>query len=158
MLFVQFHVGTDRYVLAGSHVVDVIPAVVWQAVPDAPRGVAGLFNYHGTPVPLVDLSTLMSGTPSAVRMNTRILVVDPGPGGAVGAGGDTKFGVLVERVVGTLRRPESDFVDPGTLAAGASYAGPVLADDEGVIQRITVEQLLPAGVREQLLRHHAERA
>jgi chemotaxis-related protein WspB len=153
MLFLLLYVGMDRYVLAVSQVVTVIPAVLWTAVPDVPRGVMGLFDYHGTAVPLVDLSELLRGTPSDVRMSTRIVVVDLADVmGESGAQGTTLLGVLVECVMGTLRRDESDFVDASVIASGAPYVGPVLTDGEGIIQRLTIEQLLPVGVRDRMLR------
>jgi chemotaxis-related protein WspB len=153
MLFLLLHVGTDRYVLAAPQVVAVIPAVVWTAVPDAARGVAGLFNYHGTAVPLVDLSILLLGTPSQMRMSTRIVVVDLADVLEDSSARETTLlGILVERVMGTVRLDESTFVDASVIASGAPYLGPLVADDEGIIRRLTIEQLLPGDVRDRMLR------
>ena len=153
MLFLLLNVGTDRYVLAVSQVVTVIPAVVWTSVPDTPRGVAGLFNYHSTAVPLVDLSELLCGTPSDVRMSTRIVVVDLADViGESRTQGTTLLGVLVESVMGTVRLEESAFVDASAMTFGAPYLGPLLANDEGIIRRLTIEQLLPCDVRDRMLR------
>jgi chemotaxis-related protein WspB len=153
MFFLLLHVGKDRYALAASQVVTVIPAVIWTAVPDAPLGVAGLFNYHGMAVPLMDLSMLLLGTPSHVRMSTRIVVVDLTD--MIGEGstqGTTLLGVLVECVMGTVLRNESDFVDASAIASGAPYLGPLMTDDEGIIRRLAVEQFLPTDVRDRMLR------
>jgi len=50
MLFLLFQLGQDRYALEASRVIEVLPLVSLKRIPQAPRGVAGLFNYRGRPV------------------------------------------------------------------------------------------------------------
>ena len=51
-------------------------------MPKAPQAMIGLFNYRGTPVPVVDLSQLTLGRPSARRLSTRLVLVHyPDPKG-----------------------------------------------------------------------------
>ena len=75
MLFLLFHLGKDRYVLEAGRVVKVLPMVDLKKIPEAPRGVAGIFNYHGQPVPAVDLSELTLGQPAGERLSTRIILI-----------------------------------------------------------------------------------
>jgi chemotaxis-related protein WspB len=56
MLFLLFQLGEERYALDTSHVAEVLPLVAITPIPQAPTGVAGLFNYRGAPVPAIDLS------------------------------------------------------------------------------------------------------
>jgi len=70
MLFLQFQLGHDRYALDVSQVVEVLPLINVKRIPNAPAGVAGVINYRGSPVPLVDLSMLMMGQPAKARMST----------------------------------------------------------------------------------------
>ena len=58
MLFLLFQIGKDRYALEASRVVEVVPLLALKELPQAPKGVAGLFNYRGALVPAVDLSEL----------------------------------------------------------------------------------------------------
>ena len=67
MLFLMFRVGSDRYALDASRVVEVLPLVGLTKVLRAPAGVAGTLNYHGEFVPVVDVSTVIMGRPAPPR-------------------------------------------------------------------------------------------
>ena len=64
MLFLLFQMGEDRYAIEATQVLEVLPLVNFKRIPGAPSSMAGVFNYHGTPVPLIDLSELALGRPS----------------------------------------------------------------------------------------------
>ena len=49
MLFLLFQLGKDRYALEASRVVEVVPLLALKQLPQAPKGVAGIFNYRGPP-------------------------------------------------------------------------------------------------------------
>ena len=132
MLFLQFQIGPDRYALEASRVVEVIPLLGLKKIPHAPRGVAGMFNYRGEVVPALDLTALTTGQPAAERLSTRILVVRT----SVAGRGSRLLGLIAERATSTMRKEEHDFVDPRLTPGSASYLGPVLLDDQGVIQWI----------------------
>jgi chemotaxis-related protein WspB len=152
MLLLVFQLGTGRYALDVAQVVEVLPWVSVRAIPQAPRGVAGVFHYHGGPVPLVDLSELALGQPSRARMSTRIILVNfAEPGGAT-----HRLGLLAEQSTETIRRSEADFVDSGVAVDSAPYLGPVTSDARGIIQRVEVNRLLPATVRDVLFRQPLE--
>src|SRR6266403_5966949 len=75
MLFLLFQLGNDRYALEAKRVVEVVPLLALKRIPQAPRGVAGIFNYRGRPVPAVDLSELALGQPANERLSTRIIII-----------------------------------------------------------------------------------
>ena len=161
MLFLLFQLGHDRYAIETGQIVEVLPLVRWKAIPQAPPGVAGVFNYHGAPVPLIDLGELALGKPSRALMSTRIIVVKyaaqaaepPTPGTA----GETHLlGLLAEQATLTLRCSAADFSDPGLASDTAPYLGPVITDAKGIIQRVDVRHLLPANVQELLFRQSLE--
>ena len=67
---------------------------------------AGLFNYRGAPVPVIDLSQLTLGRPAARRLSTRIVLVHyPDE-----SGGTHLLGLIAERATQTVRHEPSDFV------------------------------------------------
>jgi chemotaxis-related protein WspB len=68
MVFLLFQLGSGRYALEASRVVEVVPLLEMKPLPQAPRGVAGIFNYRGRPVPAVDLSALTLGQPASERL------------------------------------------------------------------------------------------
>ena len=75
MLFLLFQMGNDRYALEARRVVEVVPLLELKHLPQAPKGVAGIFNYRGHPVPAVDVSELTLGVPAVERLSTRIIIV-----------------------------------------------------------------------------------
>jgi len=151
MLFLLFHLGEDRYVLDTAQIEEVLPLVMFKEIPQAPAGVAGAFNYHGAPVPVIDLAALTLGRASRVRMSTRIILVN-----YVEPGGETHLlGLLGEKTTEMIRREPADFADTGVAVDSALYLGPVTADDRGLIQWIEPRKLLPESVRDALFRSTA---
>jgi chemotaxis-related protein WspB len=146
MLLLLFQLGQDRYALDTSRVAEVLPLVDITRIPQAPPGVAGLFNYRGVPVPVIDLSQLTIGRPAQSRLNTRIVLVHYPDGG----GGTRLLGLIAEKVTETVRRDKADFVASGVTNDRAPYLGPVATDARGLMQWIDVESLLPASVRDVL--------
>lgn len=143
MLFLLFQLGNDRYALEARHAVEVIPFVALKQIPQAPRGVAGIFNYRGRPVPALDLCELTFGRPAQERLSTRIIVVkfSDAPEGTQWAG------LIAEQATGMMRRESSQFVSPGVRMSHAPYLGPVIMDPKGVIQLLHPEHLLTENVR-----------
>jgi chemotaxis-related protein WspB len=151
MLFLVFKLGKDRYAIETSKVVEVLPLVNVKQIPQAQAGVVGIFDYHGTPVPLIDLTELALGKPSRKWMSTRIILVN-----YYAESGQTHLlGVLAEQATETLRRNEEDFTGAGVTAAGASFLGAVTTDSAGIVQRIEIGNLLSESVRGQLFRERA---
>jgi chemotaxis-related protein WspB len=152
MLFLVFELARDRYVLDVSQVAEVLPLVTITPIPHAPPAVAGILNYRGAPVPVIDVSQLTLGRPAERRLSTRIVLVH-----YPDAEGHTRLlGLIVEKATQTMRREETDFVASGVTSEGASYLGPVAADARGLLQRLDARTLLPVSVRDVLFRQRAE--
>jgi chemotaxis-related protein WspB len=144
MLILLFQLGKDRYALEANRVVEVVPLLSLTKIPQAPKGVAGMFVYRGRAVPAVDLCELTIGSPARERLSTRIIVVDY----SEASGRSQLLGLIVERATGMMRRDARDFMDAGLRAATAPFLGPVLTDDRGVIQLLHAQKLLPENVRD----------
>ena len=143
MLFLLFQMGKDRYALEASRVVEVLPMLALKQLPQSPNGFAGLFNYHGRPVPVLDLCQLTIGQPAAERLSTRIILIHCPDG----RGRQRLLGLIAEHATEMLRRNPRDFVDPGFKSKDAPYLGPVLLDPKGAIQWIHEQHLLSEHVR-----------
>jgi len=152
MLFLTFQIGNDRYALDTQHVVEVLPLVQYKVIPGTADGVAGVFNYHGKPVPLIDLTKLSLGKTSDARMSTRIILVSY----AGDSGNPYLFGLIAEHVTETVRRNDSDFVDSGVNGSEAGYLGPVTTEGSKIIQRVDIRRIVPENVLSQLSRGIAE--
>lgn len=156
MLFLLFQLGTDRYALEAARVVEVAPFLTLKRLPQAPAGVAGIFNYRGRPVPAVDLCELATGRPASERLSTRIIIVK------FRAENQTEhlLGLIAENATEMLNRKKNEFVDPGVRVGAAPYLGPVLMEEQGPIQLIDEGRLLPGHLREllftEIARHQLE--
>jgi chemotaxis-related protein WspB len=147
MLYLLFHLGGDRYVLEAQQILEILPMVSVRSLPQAPVGVAGVFNYRGAPVPLVDLSSLTLSQPSQHWFSTRIVLV---------RSGDHLLGLIIERATETIRREPSDFVASPVKTANTPYLGAVATDEHGLLQRIELEHLFSDDLREVLFGHSGE--
>jgi chemotaxis-related protein WspB len=146
MLFLLFQLGADRYALDARQVAEILPLVALKQIPAMPPWVAGAFSYHGTPVPVIDLSSLALGRPAQRRLGTRMVLVHyPEPGRD-----SHLLGIVIEKATRTMRRDEADFTPCGIAADNARYLGPVANDAEGLVQWVKIGDLLPAPVRAML--------
>lgn len=146
MLFLLFQIGSDRYALDARKVVQVLPLVTIKRLPQAPRGVAGVLVYQGTPVPAVDLSELTIGKPASSLLSTRIILIRYSrPGGQ-----EHLLGLIAEKATDLLRKEPQDFVSAGIKIQAAPYLGPVLKDPKGPIQWLHEHQLLSGPVQQLL--------
>jgi chemotaxis-related protein WspB len=146
MMFLLFHLGKDRYVLEARHVIEVLPLLELKRIPEAPRGVAGIFNYRGRPVPAIDLSDLALGHHFSENLSTRIIMINyPDESGKL-----HPLGLIAEQATEIIRRETKDFVEPGLKFGDTPYLGPVLTDQQGVIQWVREQRLLADNVRDLL--------
>jgi chemotaxis-related protein WspB len=146
MLFLLFQVDNARYALDARRVVEVLPLVELSSLANAPKGVAGMINYRGRPVPAVDLTELALGVPARERLSTRILLVKYPDA----AGRDHLLGLIAEHATEILRTEAAAFVEAGVNIAAAPYLGPVLLDAKGPIHWLREQQLLAEPIRDLL--------
>jgi chemotaxis-related protein WspB len=148
VLFLLFEMGDQRYAMDVRQITAVLPLVAVRPMPLAPPAMEGLINYRGAPIPVIDMSRLTTGRPSARRLSTRLVLVDyPDE-----AGRTHLLGLIAERATRTVRHEASDFVASGVSADGASYLGPVVTDADGVLQWVDVQTLLPPSLRDVLFK------
>ena len=146
MLYLLFQLGKDRYALEASRVVEVVPLLLLRQIPGAPKGLAGIFSYHGRPVPALDLCDLTLGHPASERLSTRLIIVKyPDENGT-----NHLLGLIAERATDVMRRDACDFIDTGVSVDGAPYLGPVLMDGQRSIQLVLEQRLLSEPVRKLL--------
>jgi chemotaxis-related protein WspD len=137
MLFLLFQLGTDRFALPAKRVVEVIALPELRPWPQAPKGLAGIFNYRGLPVPAVDLCELTAGRPALERFGTRIIVVKyPNP-----QGNELFLGLIAEQVTEIFRKDPGEFRDSG-LRSRAPSLGPIYMEGPEAIQWLDERRLL----------------
>ena len=137
MLMLLFHAGDNLYALDSSQVVEVIPMVVLRKIHHVPDYVAGVFNYRGTIVPVIDLCHLIQGTACRSRFSTRIIMVNY----TAKDGGHRRLGLMAERVTETLKRPDIEQKNASRVN-DVPYLGEMFMDELGMIQLIYWEHLI----------------
>jgi chemotaxis-related protein WspB len=145
VLYLVIRLGADRYAIDTAAVIEVLPLVRLKALPGGPVGVAGVMNFRDSAVPVVDLNLLAVGVPTPPRLTTRIVVVRYEEEASM-------LGLLVPEAAEALRFDADAFVDAGIATDGARYLGAVLTTPDGVVQRVTVSELLTADLRDALFR------
>src|SRR5271170_6379096 len=125
MLFLLFQIGSGRYAIEASRVVEVLPLMRVNHLPQAPAGMAGVLCYRGAPLPVVDLSSVILGKPAEQKLSTRILVVN--------CAGGKRLGLIAERTNETFKRERADFVETGVNLDGLPCLGPAARDERGFI-------------------------
>jgi chemotaxis-related protein WspB len=137
MLMLLFYAGNDLYAIKSSRVVEVIPRVSLRKIQPAPEYVAGLFNYRGAIVPVIDICHLIQGKPSQSHLSTRIIMVSyPRKDNTL-----QYIGLMAERVTETLNKPDAELDTSRVQVHEAPYLGGMIMDEKGMIQQIHLEQL-----------------
>ncbi|CRM16509.1 CheW-like domain protein [Pseudomonas sp. 31 R 17] len=143
-LFLVFHIGTERFALKATEVVEVLPRLPLKPIAQAPVWVAGIFAHRGALVPVIDLSALTFGTVAQARTSTRLVLVNYQPQ----AGSQARWlGLILEQATDTLRCDPAEFQPYGLDNRQAPYLGPVREDALGLMQWIGVAELLSDDVR-----------
>ena len=140
MQYLLFHADGERYLLASDRITEVVPQVPLRSLPGAPAFVAGLMNYRGEALPVIDVCRLLAGYACAAHLSTRVLVVRvdlPGQGAR-------DIGLLVERATEMLRLDPDTFTDPGIDVPQAPWLGQVYMDRRGMMQCLCADSLLSA--------------
>lgn len=146
MLFLLTQVKHASYAVSALDVVEVVPRVELLAIPKAPAFVAGLLNYRGTAVPVLDLCELMHGQPCAAVFASRIVLVHYRHQRST----LHVLGLIVTRVTETLERAREDFHTSTLSGVATPYLAEVTPYRNGLVQLIDIEQLLPSEVHSML--------
>ena len=152
MLMLLLSTGNDRYALHTQDVIEVVPQVEMRTLPRAPGYVVGLLNYRALMVPVVDVCSLMHGSPCQPRLSTRIVLVNY----PVADGAKHVLGLLAESVTDTVRVDERDLVPANIEIEQAPYLGKVFVVEGEMIQCLRVEPLIPQELRHSLFVNEAE--
>jgi chemotaxis-related protein WspB len=146
VLCILFRLGDARYALDASSILEILPLVNLNRVLRPPRGIAGLLNHRGVLIPVIDLSELALGYPAQPRLSTRIILAQC----SEADGTRQPLGLITEHATEAMRCEPQDFVSSGILHDDAQYLGPVSMTPHGLVQRIELDQLLPATMRRSL--------
>ncbi|MFT0170539.1 chemotaxis protein CheW [Paraburkholderia mimosarum] len=147
MLFLLFELDGERYALDAREIVHVLPLAPVRAFPGTPAYIAGVIDYEGAPVPVVDLSMLALGRPARALMSTRLVLVHDHGDDAGSCAPPRRLALLLECATRTQSIAPERFAEGGIATPEARWLGPVARDEHGFVQWVKVAQLLDARVR-----------
>jgi len=143
-LHLLFRIAEQRFALDAREVAEVLPRRPLKPIAHAPAWVAGVLAHRGALVPVIDMGALSFGLPAPVRTSTRLVLVhyrvEP-------SRPDLLLGLILEQATDTLRCRPEEFQPYGLDNHQAPYLGPVREDAHGLVQRISVQDLLNDAVR-----------
>ena len=145
-LYLQLFVDNNRFALSAKDVIAIVPVVSLHEVPKAPEYIVGILNYHGESVPVIDIRALLAGTKSDNRLSTRIVIIKF----EIDKQNQRLIGLLAEKLTEVTRVDESEFKASGVVNDDARYLGDVVADEQGILQRLKVSEILPQTVQKML--------
>lgn len=139
MLILLFKIGNERYALDCNRIIEVVPLVLLKKIPRSPAHVAGLMNFRGKPVPVIDLTALLNAGRYEGKYSTRILIVDY----PLGEKGAKTLGLIAGEVLETKRIKKSRSDTPGVLLDESLALAADEFDADEIIQWFDIERLLP---------------
>ena len=146
MLMLLFKLGNSRYAIPAREVIEVAAMVNLETLPKAPNYIAGLFNYRGQHVPVLDLCRLINNQPCSNLITSRMILVEF----PLATGGTRTLGLLAERVTETLQLDDQGFTETGISIPDTPFIGRAKHTEQGLVQQLSVTELLPEDVQVQL--------
>ena len=139
MLLLLFKIENGRYALDIKQIVEIAPLVKLKKIPVAPDFVAGLMNYRGEGVPVIDLGKFIDDVPAENKFSTRIIIVEnPFKGHQ-----DKYIGLIASNVTETVKTDLTKAPSTGVLMDKSLYKGDEAPDTEDMIQWFDLKKMLP---------------
>ena len=114
MLHLLLQIAGTRYALEATGVIEVLPIVHVEPLAPPIPGLAGLINYRGIPIPVVDLGLHFTNIPTPRRIGTRIIAVETPASVNVSR---PPVALLVERILGAAPLAPESFRQAGPEGA-----------------------------------------
>ncbi len=145
MLLVKFKIGDNYYAINTDDVIEIIPAIPFRPIPGTPDFFAGIFDYHGQIVSVIDVSRLTINTPSILRLSTRIILLD-----FPFKNKKTILGLLAEDVTDVIDVEDSSFQNTGISSEKAPFLTSVCKYEGKLVQLIQIEKLFSKELQEKV--------
>jgi chemotaxis-related protein WspB len=138
MLLLLFEISTGRYALDTNQIIEIVPLVQLKKIPTTPYYVAGLMNYRGDGIPVVDLCQLIDNHPHEDALSTRIIIIRY----PVENMGDRPLGLIANNVTETVRTNLSQPPPTGVLMDKSLYEEESTPETTDLIQWFDIKKML----------------
>jgi len=146
MLLVLFKIGEDSYAINTESIVEIIPSIKLRHLTGVPDYIAGVFDYRGKIVPVVDINIRTIKKPVKQRLSTRIILLrypfteDQQP----------IVGIMGEGMTDIIEIDESKIQEKEIKSKDAPHLGALLKYNDKFIQCINIENILTKEDQENL--------
>jgi len=139
-----FQIADEPWAIAAAEVKDLVPLVTLQPYAGAAERVAapiaGLLNYHGEHLPVVDVAQSVAHQRAPSVLSTRIAIVEmpiEAPVEAPAEASVTRLGLILDRAYETAYLTESV-----NLPVNSPYVSATLEGPDGIVQQLAIANLL----------------
>ena len=138
MQLLTFHANEERYAIKTSKIREVLPVAKLKDLPFTHACVAGLLNYRGTAVPVIDMNMLVSGKSARLLMSTRMIIFKF----QVTEDDVRPLALLAEQATEIMQHDKSQIQNYGLNMDDAQFLGEIIYNDHGTIQLVDPEKLI----------------
>ena len=139
MLLLLFEIDNGRYALDINQIIEIVPLVKLKKIPTTPEYVAGLMNYRGQGIPVIDLNQLIDSVPFEDALSTRIIIVNYPVKGM----DDKSLALIANNVTETVRTKLTKPPPAGVLMDKSLYDGEITPETSDMIQWFDIVKMLP---------------
>ena len=137
MLLLLFYLGDVLFAIKCDKIREITPVVNLKIIQNCPAFLAGIFNYRGSIVPVIDMRQLINGVPCRMKLSTRIILINYEKSDK----SQCVVGLMAERVTEAVMRPPEYFVPFSVNTEKKSYLSGMVMDDDRMIEHIDLELL-----------------
>jgi chemotaxis-related protein WspB len=139
MLLLLFEIGNGRYALEVNQIIEIVPLVKFKKIPHSPDYVAGLMNYRGKGLPVIDLNLLVDSIPFEDLLSTRIIIIN----NPFNTKATTPLALIANNVIETVRVEMTKPPLSGIIMDKALYGDTANTETSDMIQWFNPQKMLP---------------
>jgi chemotaxis-related protein WspB len=147
MLVLTFYVNEIQYAISCKQIVEVISLVELQKIAQMPKYIAGLLNYRGEIIPIIDLCELLIENQCSNKLSTRIIIVNY----KSIQNNFYRLGMIAEKVTETLNIQETDINHLKLIEGKSFYLREITDTQQSMITLIEIESVLSESQLKSLL-------
>lgn len=140
MLYLTFQADENAFAMDTGRVALVAPCARLMPIPGAPQAIAGVMNFHGEPLAVLDLKMIIAGKACRRLMGTRIIVARH----RLRNGSEKLLGLMAEWVTGLVRKEERDLMERAANSPGVECLDGIFREGGRLIQIVDPEKVVPA--------------
>lgn len=146
MLILGFNVGKERYGIEAIKVIEIVPLIELKKVPLSDALIKGLFNYRGTPTPVLDLCQLFEQRNCDNSLSSRIILIEH----ILDSQLSSTIGLVAEKVTDVIKCNKNELESNGIRPAKNDFLGHIYKHNNELIQIVEPSKLLPDSIKQQL--------